>query len=86
MTDGEADASPPPRAAPAPLSRHDGHPFEPSRPGGGCALCGESLAHILHHPTRIRAACALRGIDPEPLLARARQAEAPAPAAREPAS
>lgn len=88
MTDDEAGASRSPRAAPAPapFSRHDGHPFDPSRGGSACALCGESLAHILHHPTRIRAACALRGIDPEPLLARARQAEASAAAAQGPAS
>jgi hypothetical protein len=57
-------------AALAALSKYDGHPFRatgssPSR----CAACGEGPAHILHHPTRIRAACALRGIDPEPLLA-----------------
>ena len=86
MTEDEADASGPPRAAPLPLSRHDGHPFDPRRGGSACALCGESLAHILHHPTRIRAACALRGIDPEPLLARARQAEASAAAAQGPAT
>jgi hypothetical protein len=57
------------RAAAQQLSRHDGHPFAPGA-GASCSLCGESSAHILHHPTRIRAACALRGIDPEPLLAR----------------
>lgn len=59
-----------PRAG-AGLTRHDAHPFEPSARGGACALCGEHAAHILHHPTRIRAACLLRGIDPAPLLARA---------------
>jgi hypothetical protein len=62
------------RAGSAPssaLSKHDGHPFTLGAVGRVCALCGESQAHILHHPTRIRAACALRGLDPEPLLARA---------------
>jgi hypothetical protein len=54
--------------APDALSKHDGHPFASTPPSAACALCGESPAHILHHPTRIRAACALRGIDPEPLL------------------
>ena len=53
---------------PGRLSKHDGHPFAGA--GGACSFCGEGRAHILHHPTRIRAACALRGIDPEPLLAR----------------
>jgi len=61
----------PPR--PAQLSKYDGHPFEPNREAARCALCGENAAHILHHPTRIRAACALRGIDPEPLLRRTRR-------------
>ena len=54
------------------LSKHDGHPFQREREEDACVRCGESAAHILHHPTRIRAACALRGLDPEPLLARAR--------------
>ena len=49
------------------LTRHDGHPFVGE--GEACEFCGESPAHILHHPTRIRAACLLRGIDPAPLLA-----------------
>jgi hypothetical protein len=57
-------------ADPPPLSKHGGHPFAARAGGAGCALCGESAVHILHHPTRIRAACALLGIDPEPLLAR----------------
>jgi hypothetical protein len=52
------------------LSKHGGHPFAAGARGAACALCGESATHILHHPTRIRAACALLGIDPEPLLAR----------------
>ena len=55
------------------LTKHDGHPFAPGASRASCALCGEGAAHILHHPTRIRAACALRGIDPEPLLARAKR-------------
>lgn len=55
----------------AALTKHDGHPFERGT-GDACTLCGEHAAHILHHPTRIRAACLLRGIDPAPLLARAR--------------
>jgi hypothetical protein len=61
-------------AALLPLSKHDGHPFAASEADASrCTACGEGRAHILHHPTRIRAACALRGIDPEPLLARARR-------------
>lgn len=83
MSEDAGDASRPTRGAPA-LSRHDGHPFEVGA-GDLCALCGEAAAHILHHPTRIRAACALRGIDPEPLLARARRAP-PAAADLGPAS
>jgi hypothetical protein len=54
------------------LSKHDGHPFQPSDRASACVRCGEPPAHILHHPTRIRAACALRGIDPAPLLALAK--------------
>ena len=57
-----------PTAASA-LTKHDGHPFERGVAAGACARCGEHAAHILHHPTRIRAACLLRGIDPAPLLA-----------------
>jgi hypothetical protein len=49
------------------LTRHDGHPFAGAREA--CEFCGESPGHILHHPTRIRAACLLRGIDPARLLA-----------------
>ena len=67
-------AIPEPQAAagsPA-LTKHDGHPFVARGDSAACVLCGEPVAHILHHPTRIRAACALRGLDPEPLLARAR--------------
>lgn len=56
-----------------PLSKHDGHPFEPRAGADECALCGEGPAHILHHPTRIRAACALRGLDPAPFLKRAQR-------------
>lgn len=59
-------------AASAALSKYDGHPFDASSGGRACARCGQSPVHILHHPTRIRAACALRGIDAEPLLARER--------------
>jgi len=60
-------------SADPPLTKHDGHPFASNARGAGCALCGESAAHILHHPTRIRAACALLGFDPEPLLAGAKR-------------
>lgn len=73
MKRGESDSGGSDEGAPTPrLSKHDGHPFEASR-SGACGLCGESAEHILHHPTRIRAACALRGIDPEPLLRRAQR-------------
>ena len=55
------------------LTRHDGHPFVGAGDDLACDFCGESPEHILHHPTRIRAACLLRGIDPTPLLARAQR-------------
>jgi hypothetical protein len=73
-TDAEdSPAALPRRALRALLSKHDGHPFDSSGGPVACALCGESAMHILHHATRIRAACALRGIDPEPLLARSKR-------------
>ena len=49
------------------LSKYDAHPFEPVvGPDGAerCALCGERRMQIRHHPTRIAAACLMRGIDP----------------------
>jgi hypothetical protein len=63
----------PPDLAEAQLTRHDGHPFARGEDEDACAFCGESAEHILHHPTRIRAACLLRGIDPAPLLERAQR-------------
>jgi hypothetical protein len=69
---GARGAAPGDAARSEALTRHDGHPFERDA-GDACTLCGESEAHILHHPTRIRAACALRGIDPAPVLARAKR-------------
>ena len=44
-------------------SRHDAHPFE-AEPGseGRCRVCGEARRHILHHPTRVRAARMLRAV------------------------
>ena len=64
------------RARPHPFAPFEAHPFEaPARAGeapaaaaaAACAFCGEHRAHILHHPTRIRAACLLRGLDPASL-------------------
>ena len=53
------------------FSQHEAHPFQPSpsaAPGEHCALCGERREQIRHHPTRIAAACLLRGIDPASVL------------------
>ena len=53
------------------LTRYEAHPFEaPPEDAEAelCALCGERRVHILHHPTRIRAACLLRGLDPDAVL------------------
>ena len=51
-----------------PLTKHDAHPFQGPPDGDEpCRLCGESRSQIRHHPTRIRAACALRGLDPDAL-------------------
>lgn len=51
------------------FSKYDAHPFQPSpeRPDR-CALCGEPRGQIRHHPTRIAAACLLKGIDPATVL------------------
>lgn len=55
----------------AALTKHDAHPLEPRRDAPEhCALCGEHRRHILHHPTRIRAARALRGLPPLPRAGR----------------
>jgi hypothetical protein len=52
-----------------PFSRTEAHPFEEPEGGGdACAFCGEPRTDILHHPTRIRAACLLHGLDPSALL------------------
>ncbi len=54
-----------------PLGRHEAHPFEePPKEADPelCALCGERRVFILHHPTRIRAACLARGLDPDIVL------------------
>lgn len=52
-----------------PFAPFEAHPFEASAAEGetACALCGEHRGHILHHPTRIRAACLLQGLDPDAL-------------------
>jgi hypothetical protein len=55
---------------PHPFSRFEAHPFEGSDGARTCGFCGEHLASILHHPTRIRAACLLHGIDPASLRRR----------------
>ena len=62
-----------------PFAPYEAHPFAESPAGGAaCAFCGEHRAHILHHPTRIRAACLLRGLDPGALLAPGRGDSLPA--------
>jgi hypothetical protein len=55
--------------APA-FSAHEAHPFQaPADPAKDrCALCGESRTQIRHHPTRIRAACVLKGLDPAAVM------------------
>jgi hypothetical protein len=68
-----ASAKPGLEALAAALTKYDGHPFERATASGACARCGEHAEHILHHPTRIRAACLLRGIDWLPLLPRAQR-------------
>jgi len=58
------------------FSKYEAHPFRPgSDPADSetCALCGESRRQIRHHPTRIAAACLLRGIDPATVLDRYRR-------------
>jgi tRNA-Thr(GGU) m(6)t(6)A37 methyltransferase TsaA len=61
------------------LTRFDAHPFE-SLPddadGDRCALCGERRSQIRHHPTRVRAACLLKGLDPDPVVERTRRGSA----------
>lgn len=69
-----------------PFAPFEAHPFEaparaeeaPAAAGvaAACAFCGEHRAHILHHPTRIRAACLLRGLDPAALRPEAARARA----------
>jgi hypothetical protein len=66
---GDDDVTAPALAARG-FTPHDGHPFARADGAEACAFCGEHSAHILHHPTRIRAACALLCIDPAPLLPR----------------
>lgn len=53
------------------FSRHEAHPFQPTDGDPAeerCGICGERREQIRHHPTRVRAACLLRGIDPETVL------------------
>ena len=51
------------------LTPFDAHPFEDAG-GEGCGFCGEHRAQIRHHPTRVRAAFLLKGLDPGPLPGR----------------
>jgi hypothetical protein len=52
------------------FTRHEAHPFQTSPDGAPvCALCGELRVQIRHHPTRVAAACRLRGLDPRVVLA-----------------
>jgi len=57
-----------PTARSHPFTRFEAHPFEGGDTARVCAFCGEHRDHIRHHPTRIRAACLLHGIDPATLL------------------
>ena len=50
-----------------PFPRFEAHPFEGSEEARVCSFCGGHRASILHHPTRIRAACLLHGLDPATL-------------------
>ncbi len=55
------------------FSKHEAHPFEPGseqEPGKPprCGRCGERREQIRHHPTRIAAACLLRGLEPASVL------------------
>jgi tRNA-Thr(GGU) m(6)t(6)A37 methyltransferase TsaA len=55
------------------LSRFDAHAFEllpGDADGDRCALCGEGRSQIRHHPTRVRAACLLKGVDPDLVMPR----------------
>ena len=68
-SDGEAERRDPTLAGR--LTRHDAHPFQTSAGDAGgdvCAFCGERRAQIRHHPTRVRAACLLKGLDANLLL------------------
>lgn len=53
------------------LTRFDAHPYQAPAGGGGdepCALCGERRNQARHQERRIRAACLLRGLDPDAVL------------------
>lgn len=53
------------RAAWAPFTKHEAHPFGPATDDPErCGLCGEPRIQIRHHPTRVAAACRLKGLDP----------------------
>ena len=57
------------------FKRWDAHPFQAAgegSDGGSCALCGEHRMQIRHHPTRVRASCLLKGLDPELVLGSSR--------------
>lgn len=48
------------------LTPHDAHRFLPEEEDGEhCVICGEKRIHIRHHPTRVRAALLVRGLDPD---------------------
>lgn len=66
-----------------PFAPYEAHPFAASAASSepaACAFCGEHRGHILHHPTRIRAACLLRGLDPSALLSPRERGGSVAPA------
>lgn len=48
------------------LTRHDAHRYESAGADDErCSVCGELEVHIRHHPTRVRAALLVRGLDPD---------------------
>lgn len=67
----------PARHAGPSFSAHEAHPFRaPADPASDrCTLCGEPRAQIRHHPTRVRAACLLKGLDPAAAMEASRPSE-----------
>jgi hypothetical protein len=79
MSSSSRSLGAPPRCDPTVLAhfkRWDAHPFQAAGEdggGGSCTLCGEHRMQIRHHPTRVRASCLLKGLDPELVLGPSRR-------------